>query len=208
MMSAAAWGADSARVVRALEAAHDSVERIDSLIQRHAPIIGLEPLRREIRARTGVSLVIDTIAPGYALDRASLALVGAVDSALLDLGGQYLWIGHATRRTVGIPDPDNTLRALAAVELRSGSIGTQSQRNAPRGAARSLTVLAPTGVLANAWAAALLHLGCDRALREGAEGAGGAGGAPGLSVVCADSTGLRWTTELQNRVLLPAARAP
>jgi thiamine biosynthesis lipoprotein ApbE len=204
MMSAAAWGADSARVVRALEAAHDSVERIDSLMQRHATIIGLEQLRREIRLRTGVSLVIDTIAPGYALDRASLALAGAVDSALLDLGGQYLWIGHATRRTVGIPDPDNTLRALGAVELRSGSIGTHAQRDAPRGAARSLTVLAPTGALANAWAVALLRLGCDRALREEED----EGAAPGLSVVCADSTGLRWTRELQNRVLLPAARAP
>ena len=35
MMSVAAWGTDSVRVARALDAARDSVDRIDSLIQRH-----------------------------------------------------------------------------------------------------------------------------------------------------------------------------
>src|SRR6266478_1317753 len=125
MMSAAAWGADSTRVARALEAAHDSV-------------------RRAIRRGTGVALAGDSIAPGYALERAAMALGNDVDSALLDLGGQYRWVGGAARpthRTVGIPDPDNTLRTLASVDLLGGSVRTQSQRNAPRGAARSVTVL-------------------------------------------------------------------
>src|SRR3989442_2618654 len=187
MMSAAAWGMDSTRVARALEAAHDSVDHIDSLLHRRVSIPALDSVRREIRRRTGIALVVDSIAPGYALDRAALALANVVDSALLALGGQYLWIGapaRATHRAVGIPDPDNTLRTLAVLDLQGGSVRTASQRNAPRGAARSITVLAGDGLTANAWAAALLALGCDRALTL----------AQGMQVVCADSAGVRWTT--------------
>lgn len=198
MMSAAAWGADTAQVARALEAAHDSVDRIDSLLQRHVSIPAVDSVRREIRRRTGVALAIDSIATGYALDRARLALVGVVDSALLDLGGEYVWVGPAallTHRQVGIPNPDNTLRTIAAVELQGGSLRTQSQRNAPRGSPRSVTVLAPDALRANAWAAAFLILGCDRALTEG--------GTEGVSVVCADSAGVRWTPDLEHRVGLP-----
>jgi thiamine biosynthesis lipoprotein ApbE len=201
MMSAAAWGTDSTRVARALAAARDSVDHIDSLLQRRVSIAVLDSVRREIRRRTGIALAVDSIAPGYALDRAASALANVVDSALLDLGGQYLWVGPAARRThraVGIPDPDNALRTLAVVDLQSGSVRTASQRNARRGAARSVTVLAADGLTANAWANALLAQGCDRALAP----------AQGMHVICADSAGVRWTTELQNRVSVPAARGP
>src|SRR6266702_4089593 len=198
MMSVAAWWAGAGG---AAGAARDSVDRIDSLIQHRRTIPALDSMRREIQRRIGVTIAVDSLAPGYALDRAARALAGVVDSALLDLGGQYLWIGapgRLTHRVVGIPDPDNTLRQLGAVELRDGSIRTRGERNAPPGAVRSVTVLAPTALAASAWAAALFELGCDRAVTE----------APGVSVVCADSTGVRWTKELQNRVSLPAARAP
>ncbi len=201
MMSAAAWGTDSTRVARALDAARDSVDHIDSLRQRHVSIAALDSVRREIRRRTGIALVVDSMAPGYALDRAALALANVVDSALLDLGGQYLWVGspaRPTHRAVGIPDPDNTLRTLAVVDLQDGSVRTESRRNAPRGGARSVTVLAGDGLTANAWAAALLALGCARALVV----------AQGMHVICADSAGVRWATGLQNRVSLPPARGP
>ena len=204
MMSAAAWGTDSTRVARTLDAARDSVDHIDSLLQRHVSIAALDAVRREVRRRTGIAVVADSIAPGYALDRAALALANVVDSALLDLGGQYLWVGpparpaRPTHRAVGIPDPDNTLRTLAVVDLQGGSVRTASQRDAPRGAARSVTVLAGDGLTASAWAAALLALGCDRALAV----------AQGMHVICADSTGVRWATGLQNRVSLPPARGP
>ena len=187
MMSAAAWGADSARVVRALDAAHDSVERIDALLRRRVSVVAIDSLRREVRRTSGVSLPPDSLAFGYALDRAARALVHVVDSALLDLGGQYFWVGppqRPTHRAVGIPDPDNTLRTLAVVDLHGGSVRTQSQRNAPKGGARSVTVLAPDGLSANAWAMAFLALGCDRALQL----------AQGMQVVCVDSTGVRWTS--------------
>ena len=186
MMSAAAWGVDSTRVARALDAARDSVEHVDSLRQRRIAIAAIDSVRGEIRRRTGVALAADSVAPGYALDRAVLALATAVDSALLDVGGQYFWVGPAARpthRAVGIPDPDNTLRTLAVVDLQGGSVRTASQRNAPRGSARSVTVLASDALTANAWAAAFLTLGCDRALPA----------AQGMHVVCVDSAGVRTT---------------
>lgn len=201
MMSAAAWGTDSARLAGALEAAHDSVDRIDSLIQRRVRIAALDSVQRDIRRSTGIVLVADSIAAGYALDRAALALAPVADSALLDVGGQYLWIGPATRptrRAVGIPDPDNSLTTLAVVDMRSGSIRTKSRSPGEGGAVRAVTVLAPDGLTAGAWSAAFLLLGCDRALAM----------AQRMSVVCADSAGVRWTTDLQNRVLLPTARGP
>jgi thiamine biosynthesis lipoprotein ApbE len=201
MMSAAAWGVDSARLARALEAARDSVDRIDSLLQRRVRIAALDSLRADIRHRTGIVLVVESLAAGYALDRAALALAGIADSALLDVGGQYLWIGPAARstsRSVGIPDPDNSLRTVAHIELRGGSVRTKSESPETHGRARSVTVLAPDGLTANAWSAAFFLLGCDSALAATQR----------LSVVCADSAGIRWTTDLEKRVVVPTARAP
>src|SRR2546426_799577 len=182
--SVAAWGADSERVFRAMEAAHDSVDHIDSLLQRHVAFAAIDSMRRAVHQRTGVAMPVDSIAYGYALDRAAMALANAVDSALLDVGGQYYWLGRPTHRAVGIPDPDNTLRSLGVVDLQAGSVRTQGQRNAPRGGARSVTVLAPDALAANAWAAALLALGCDRALAL----------AQGMHVVCVDSAVVRSST--------------
>ncbi|MGH7671816.1 MAG: FAD:protein FMN transferase, partial [Gemmatimonadales bacterium] len=257
MMSAVAWGADTAGLDRALEAARDSVEWLDSLLStyrddseisrinrrrrgRVAPAfaavlgealavarasggafdptkrnwkrVGFDSTRGTVRLAPGVSLDFGGIAKGYALDRAALALAGVADSALLDLGGQFLWVSpRATRRLVGIADPDNSLRALAAVEMRGGSVSTSSQAERPghildpraglpAGRARSVTVLAPSGMAADAWSTAFFVLGCDSALAL----------TPRLaldrwrvSLVCADSGGVRWTPDLEGRVLLP-----
>jgi len=101
---------------------------------------------------------------------------------------------------VGIPDPDNTLRTLAVVDLQAGSVRTQSQRNAPRGAARSVTVLAAGGLTANAWASALLPLQCDSALALIQKAS--------PDVICVDSTEVRWSPGLEGRVAVPPKKAP
>ncbi len=187
-MSAAAWGADTARIGRALDAARDTADR-------PGPAAAVDSLRRDIRRRTGIAVAADDIQEGAALDRAARVLAGVTDSALLDIGGQFLWIGpRATKRTVGIADPANSLNALATVELRSGSVSTSSQA----GGTVSVTVLAPSGVAADAWSTALLGLGCDSALALAPRL-----GAPHVSVVCADSVRVRWTPDLDGRVLVP-----
>jgi thiamine biosynthesis lipoprotein ApbE len=204
MLSAAAWGADTSRVAAALSAAHDSVARIDSL-PHHARIAALDSTQRELALRIGVKVPAESLASGYALERAALALASVVDSALLDLGGQYRWIGPAgreTHRSVGIPDPENSLDALGMVELRGGSIRTQAQSPERRGAARSVTVLAPDALTAHAWAIAFFAVGCDSALAVVRRLSAGIG------VVCADSTGVRWTQDLEQRVRVPEAKLP
>lgn len=178
--------------------------------------VAFDTLRGSVRIRSGLALDFGGIAKGYALDRAALVLAGVADSALLDLGGQFLWIGGATQRPVGIADPDNSLTVLAAVELHGGSVSTSSQAEqpdhiveprggaggAPATRARSVTVLARSAMAADAWSTAFFVLGCDSALAL----------APRLerwrlSVVCADLDGVRWTPDLDGRVLLPTGRA-
>ena len=211
-LSIAAWGADSAAVTRALDAARDTVDRIDSLLAKRARIAALDSIRADIRRNSGVALPPDSVANGggYALDRAALALVPRVDSALLALGEQFRWVGPASRsthRSVGIPDPDNTLRSLGAVEMWSGSVRTRSQRNAHGATVRSVTVLAPNAAVADAWAAAFMVVGCDSALAM-APRLAGPDVLSRVSVVCVDSAGTRSTTDLGQRFRSPTGRAP
>src|SRR6266581_2771613 len=98
-LSAAAWGAggaDSTRVAQALDAARDSV---DALLRKRMRIAALDSVREDVRRQSGVTLPPDSVAIGYALDRAAFALGPVVDSALLGLGEQFRWIGPATRST-------------------------------------------------------------------------------------------------------------
>lgn len=192
MMSAAAWGADTARLARILDAARDTADRAAPSLRQSALF---DSLRRAVRERTGMRLDTTQVSEGHALDRVAALLTGEgiADSALLDIGGQYLWIGsRETRRVVGIPDPDNSLSTLATVEMRLGSVSTASS------SAVTVTVLAPKGLVADAWATSLGRLGCDSALAL----------APRMSfsLVCADSAGVRWTRDLEGRV--QPARAP
>lgn len=204
MMSIAAWGPDTTRVARALASARDSVDSLDARLARHARIAALDSAQRAVKHRTAVSVAIDSFAAGYALDRAARALGGGVDSALLDIGGQFLWVGPAGRRTsrpVGIPDPDNSLRMIGYVMLQGGSLRIASrERGKKQARTSSVTVLAPDALSAAAWAHAFLSWDCDSALANGRTG--------GMSVVCADSTGVRWTSDLQNRVSLPPPPLP
>lgn len=191
-LSLAAWAKDSVALRTAAEQVRDSM--------RSDPRASREILRRAWAAeREDLRLQPDwyDVADGYALDRAVPALAAVADSALFDLGGLFLWIGPETKRVVGIADPDNSLDAAAHVEWHGGSLATVT------GEHRSVTVLATGAFQAASWASALFSLGCERALAL----------APRLerrrvSVVCADSAGVRWTTDLQNRVLLRAVREP
>jgi len=173
-------------------------------------IAALDSVREDVRSKSGVALPPDSVAIGYALDRAALALAPVVDSALLDLGEQFRWIGppsRSTRRSVGIPDPDNTLHSLGAVEMWSGSVRTRSQRNAHGATVRSVTVLAATAAGADAWAAAFMIIGCDSALALAPRLARSTPGSR-VSVVCADAAGVRSTTDLEQRFRRPTGRVP
>ena len=195
-VSVAAWSKDSVALQSAIARFRDSTRAADSVSARAAARQawyaerGAVPLRVEWR----------DVADSYVLDEALPPLAAVVDSALIDLGGMFLWIGHPTRRLVGIANPGNALDPVAHVDLQSGAISTVSGR----GEHRAVTVLAPTAFKASAWASALFSLGCDKALAQAAR----RGGRDRISVVCADSAGVRWSPELQNRVVLPSGRVP
>ena len=177
-----------------------------------------DSVARTVRLRRGLALDFGGIAKGYALDRAALGLEAAADSAVLDLGGQLLVAPRrgasfrdpqdpAHRRVVGISDPDHPLDALALIDIPPGriSVSTSAQGEQPghirdprtgaaATAARSVTVVAPSGMAADAWSTAFFVMGCARALPLAQR--------VGVSVLCADSS-VRWTPELEGWVALP-----
>jgi hypothetical protein len=192
-VSVAAWGKDSLALRAATLRMRDSMLAFDSAASGAALRRAWTAEREELRLQPEWRDVRDS----YALDQAIPALAAVAESALVDLGGQFHWVGPATKRVVGIADPDDALRPRAGVELHAGSLSTVT------GEHRSVTVLAREAFRASAWASALFPLGCARALAL----------APRLerrqvSVVCVDSAGVRWSTDLGNRVVLPAARVP
>jgi len=194
-ISVAAWAPDSSALQAAISRFRDSTIRADSTAARSAARRRWSDERGDLQLRVEWRDVADS----YVLEQALPLLQGSVDSALIDLGGLFVWVGPPTKRPVGIANPGNALEQAAQVDLRTGALSTVSGR----AEGRSITVLAPAPFEASAWASALFSLGCDRALAlvPRLEGRG-------ISLVCVDSTGARWSPDLQNRVLLPAARAP
>jgi hypothetical protein len=191
-ISVAAWSKDSTALARAIARMRDSTRAFDSTTARAAARNAWPAERGDLARR----LEWRDVADSYVLDRAVPLLASSADSALIDLGGLFLWVGPETKRSVGIADPGSALEPVAGVELRSGAISTVSGR----GERRAITVLAPTAFKAAAWSSALFALGCETALARAAR--------RGISVVCADSTGVRWSPDLQNRVVVPLAREP
>ena len=171
--------------------------------------------------RRGLTLDFGGIAEGYALDRALLALRAAADSVLLNLGGQYLIMtpapmtsAQAVGRRVGVPDPDNTLRVIALLEVPPGtwSVRTLSpvdqpapimdpRSRKPAVRARSVTTVARDGMTADAWSHAFFVLGCDSALALAPQL-----GTPHVGVLCIDGR-VRWSADLEGRVVRPTDAA-
>lgn len=250
VVSIAAWGPDSLRLARAVDAAFDSATRIETLlslvtdsseIARLNRSAGLGPVpvspglaeilgqalalaraaggafdpagrdfhgvvvdgtRHTVALRRGQRLDLAAFGRGTMLDRASLALQGATDSAVLSSGALLLIL--KAQRVVGIVDPDNSLRAVARLTLPAGtwSVSTMSVAEAgdevldprtgkPAARARVVAAVASSAAAAGGWSWGYFVLGCDSALAL----------APrvGISVVCADRR-LQWSPDLEGRV--------
>jgi thiamine biosynthesis lipoprotein len=185
--------------------------------------VSFDTAAHTVSLRRGLALDFGGIAKGYALDRAALALEMVADSAVLDLGGQLLITPPRAganprdpqdprhRRGVGISDPEHPLEALALLEIPPGrlSVSTSSQGEQPGhirdprtgdavAASRSVTVVAASGMAADAWSTGFFVMGCERALPLAER--------VGVSVVCADER-VRWTSDLDGWVSLPTDSA-
>jgi len=174
----------------------------------------LDTIRGTVRLRAGLRLDMTGLAPGYALDQALPALAASADSAILGIGAVLVVMTGSSSgagRRVGIADPDNSLRPLARLELAPGTwaVATASITDVdpvkdPRtgqdaAVARSVTTVGRKAITAGAWARAFFVLGCDRALTQAP--------ALGLGVLCVDDR-VRWTNDLNRRVLLATDSAP
>jgi hypothetical protein len=203
VLTAAAWGQDSAAVDRALARALTALRPADSTVRDSAARV----LGREVQRLSGARLAAvpdswrDVTARGVGLDHAAELLRegGAVDSAVLDFGGLYLFYSSGGRE-VGIPDPDDAFRPIATLRLPRAPSGTLALRTATpdpdaltRPRARSATAVTASAAAAAVWSVALLGLGCDRALA--------AAGRAAVGLVCVD-TGRRvwWSPDLRGRV--------
>jgi len=133
------------------------------------------------RLHSGAGLDEGAWGKGYALDRAASILRGLGASGVLDLGGQLLALGEAE---AGVAHPRQRDRVVLTLRLRDGSVSTSgnSERAVGEGSSRighlldprtgrpardfgSVTVLAPTGLVADVLSTALFVVGPDEGLR-------------------------------------------
>ena len=132
-----------------------------------------DPPTRTLRLDAGVTLDLDGIAKGFALDRAAAALrVRGVEDALLNFGGQILVIGPpcgAPAREALVGSPIESGASVLSVRIRDASLSTSANSERVRLVAGkeaghlldprtgelvrlsgSVTILASTGALADA----------------------------------------------------------
>lgn len=148
-------------------------ERRIAAARSRADGVRYDPTTRELGLDPGVTLDLDGIAKGFALDRAAEALrARGVDDALLNFGGQILVIGPPAGRPpreAYVASPFNGSAPVLSVRLRDASLSTSSSSERARTvdgqeaghildprtgelvfATGSVTVLASSGALADA----------------------------------------------------------
>jgi thiamine biosynthesis lipoprotein len=154
-------------------------------------LVGQEKLRYDPASRRvslplrGMMLDFGAIAKGYALDcAAGAARRAGASSGLMDLGGQVLCFGDppdGERWRIGVRHPRDPDVMAGVVEIESGSLSTSgdyhrfttwkgrrySSHFDPRSGwpvqgLAAVTVLAPSGIEADAWSTALFVLGAER----------------------------------------------
>ncbi len=136
----------------------------------------------------GMSLDLGGIAKGYALDRAAAVLKErAISAALVNAGGDIVAIGEKSPGSpwqVGIQDPRNPNGIVAVVPLKDRVIVTSGdyerfvikdgkryhhlldpQTGFPAELLRSVTIIAETGVTADALATAVFVLGPEKGMK-------------------------------------------
>lgn len=133
-----------------------------------------------------LKLDLGGIAKGHAVDRAAAVLrARGIENALIDLSGNMIGLGHPPGRAhwkVGVRDPESDDAWFATLSLGAEAIATSGNYEQfvdvdgrryghvldprtgwPVDDLVSVTVLAPTAIEADAWATALLVLGCEGA---------------------------------------------
>jgi FAD:protein FMN transferase len=168
-------------------------EVMDRSNYRHI-VLDPEPLRARFD-RQGVGIDLGGIAKGYALDRAASAMRQAgATGGLVDLGGNLAVFGEMPVSGIGVADPKHPGLLLGVLDVRNAFVSTTGgyERNVvidghryghvldprtglPVEGMLSVTVVAPTGMAADALSTAVYVLGPSQGAdllsrTEGAEG--------------------------------------
>lgn len=168
-------------------------ERRSAAARSRTEGVRYDPVTRELGLDPGITLDLDGIAKGFALDRAAEALrARGIDDALLNFGGQILVIGPAAGRPpreAHVASPFDSSAPVLSVWLRDASLSTSSSSERARivdgqevghlldprtgelvFATGSVTVLASSGALADALSTAWAVEGPAVFLRAAPEG--------------------------------------
>ena len=167
------WTAEMLESARAIAAAAG--------VDGGARQVRTDAARRAWLPRRGMRLDVEGIARGFAIDRARDALRAAgVRRAVVDLGGSFAVLGAAPvgpRWSVALENPFEPGQVYAAVQLDSGAAATVGdpalvggRPSEPAHGIASVSVIAPTAVLAVALSSALFSMdpaeGCRLAARH------------------------------------------
>jgi thiamine biosynthesis lipoprotein len=173
----------------------EDVERLRKLVGYHDILV--DEREKTVRlARKGMALGTGGIAKGYALDRVGAMLESAGHKDyLLFAGGQVLVHGSRGGRAwrIGIKHPRENQRTIGFIELDQGSVSTSGDyehyfmvggrrfhhiidlsTGYPSESSVSVTLIAPSGIHADALSTACFVLGRERCVKMLAEVPGGA----------------------------------
>ena len=158
------------------------VEKRHAVALARPQCVHYDPRTRTLRLDAGATLDLDGIAKGLALDRAAAALrARGVEDALLNFGGQLLAIGPPggmPAREALVGSPNDSAASVLSVPIRDASLSTSANTERARLVAGreaghildprtgelvrlpgSVTVLAPSGVMADALSTAWAVVG-------------------------------------------------
>ena len=173
------------------------------------PLIGWRRMSADaggVILRPGMAITLNGIAQGYALDLARAALAArGIGHALIDTG-EFGALGQAAQGrawTLGVRDPRRAEGYAGAIELDSRCVATSGDyasafsddfsrhhifdpaTGASPGELAAVTVVAPTGILADGLSTACMVMGAQRSLALAA-------GIEGVDLLAIDKAGRRW----------------
>lgn len=168
----------------------------------------LQVTPQQVVLPAGMEITLNGIAQGYAVDLAHAAVAAhGIEHALLDTG-EFGARGAKRERqpwTIGVRDPRDTGALVAIVPMDRRSVATSGDYettftadfrhhhifdpatgDSPTELA-SVTVVAPSGMLADAWSTAFMVLGRERSIAMAAH-------RPELGLLLVDKAGARWSS--------------
>lgn len=162
--------------------------------------------RRQVVLPTGMEITLNGIAQGYAVDQARQAVAAhGIDHALLDTGefGARGAKREGQPWRIGVRNPRDAAAVVAVVPMDGRSVATSGDYETTFSAdfrhhhifdpatgdsppeLASVTVVAPSGMLADAWSTAFMVLGRDRSIALAAK-------MPEIDLMLVDKHGAIW----------------